>query len=162
MCEEKIPPTPLDPTTVLKNINHSDWGLCVCLMVFYATFNNISGISWRSILLVEETGEPVENHRPVASHWQTVVIGTDCIGSCKSNYHTITATTAPHKGLGYWWLKHNSDRWIDEETLKKTDQNCPLSKSFHTTCSSATKLIQNDQHIFADDKCYWRFFVNSF
>jgi len=23
-----------------------------------------------------------------------VVIGTDCIGSCKSNYHTITATTA--------------------------------------------------------------------
>jgi hypothetical protein len=23
------------------------------------------------------------------------VIGTDCIGSCKSNYHTITAMTAP-------------------------------------------------------------------
>jgi hypothetical protein len=28
--------------------------------------------------------------------WSTsVVIGTDFIGSCKSNYHTITATTAP-------------------------------------------------------------------
>jgi hypothetical protein len=26
----------------------------------------------------------------------SVVMGTDCIGSCKSNYHTITATTAPH------------------------------------------------------------------
>jgi hypothetical protein len=25
-----------------------------------------------------------------------VVIGTDCIGSCKSNYHTITAMTAPN------------------------------------------------------------------
>jgi hypothetical protein len=25
----------------------------------------------------------------------SVVIGTDCIGSCKSNYHTITGTTAP-------------------------------------------------------------------
>ena len=25
-----------------------------------------------------------------------VVIGTDCTGSCKSNYHTITTTTAPH------------------------------------------------------------------
>ena len=25
-----------------------------------------------------------------------VVIGTDCIGNCKSNYHTITTTTAPH------------------------------------------------------------------
>jgi hypothetical protein len=24
-----------------------------------------------------------------------VVIGTDCIGSCKSNYHTIITTTAP-------------------------------------------------------------------
>jgi hypothetical protein len=35
----------------------------VCLMVFNATFNNISVISWRSILLVEETREPGENHR---------------------------------------------------------------------------------------------------
>jgi hypothetical protein len=25
----------------------------------------------------------------------SVVIGTDCIGSCKSNYHAITARTAP-------------------------------------------------------------------
>jgi hypothetical protein len=33
-----------------------------------ATFNNISAISWRSVLLVEETGVPGENHRPVASH----------------------------------------------------------------------------------------------
>jgi hypothetical protein len=27
-------------------------------MVFSATFNNISAISWRSVLLVEETGVP--------------------------------------------------------------------------------------------------------
>jgi hypothetical protein len=39
-------------------------------MVFNATFNNISVISWQSVLLVEETGE---NHRPVASHWQTTI-----------------------------------------------------------------------------------------
>ena len=26
----------------------------------------------------------------------SVVIGTDCIGNCKSNYHTITAKTSPH------------------------------------------------------------------
>ena len=38
-------------------------------MVFNATFNNISVISWWSVLLVEETGE---NYRPVASHWQTL------------------------------------------------------------------------------------------
>jgi hypothetical protein len=77
-------------------------------MVFNATFNNISDISWGSVLLVKETGIPGENHQPVESHWQTlshnvvsstpchelitlVVIGTDCTGSCKSNYHMITA-----------------------------------------------------------------------
>jgi hypothetical protein len=39
-------------------------------MVFNAAFNNISVILWRSVLLVEETEEPGENHRPVTSHWQ--------------------------------------------------------------------------------------------
>jgi len=28
--------------------------------------------SWRSFLLVEETGVPAENYRPVASQWQTL------------------------------------------------------------------------------------------
>jgi hypothetical protein len=47
-------------------------GLLVGFMVFNATFNNISVISWRSVLLVEETGVPRKNHRPAASHWQTL------------------------------------------------------------------------------------------
>jgi hypothetical protein len=34
-------------------------------MVFNATFNNISVILWWPVLLVEETGEPGENHRPM-------------------------------------------------------------------------------------------------
>jgi len=38
-------------------------------MVFNATFDNISAISWWRVLLVEETGVPGENHQPVASHW---------------------------------------------------------------------------------------------
>ena len=37
-------------------------------MVFNATFNYISVISWQSVLLVEETGVPGENHRPAANH----------------------------------------------------------------------------------------------
>ena len=41
-------------------------------MVFNSTFNNISAISCLSVLLVEETGVPGENHRPVASHCQTL------------------------------------------------------------------------------------------
>ena len=85
-------------------------------MVFNATFNNISVISWQSILLVEETGVSRENHQPAASHWQTlyhvmvyraqfawagfklttlVVTDPDCISSYRANYHTITTTTAP-------------------------------------------------------------------
>jgi hypothetical protein len=54
------------------------------------------------VLLVEETRVPRKNHRPVASHWQTLshnvyimymltmnrvrTHNTDCVGSCKSNY----------------------------------------------------------------------------
>ena len=42
---------------------HSNYGW---FMVFNATFNNIS------VLLVDETGVPRENHRPIASHRQTL------------------------------------------------------------------------------------------
>jgi hypothetical protein len=42
-------------------------------MVFNATFNNILAISWWSVLLVEETGVPGENHRPTESHWLTLL-----------------------------------------------------------------------------------------
>jgi hypothetical protein len=64
--------------------------LCNCcvlvwFMVFNATFNNISVISWWSVLLVEETGVPGENNRPVANHWQTWP-------------HNVVSST-PHHGL---------------------------------------------------------------
>jgi hypothetical protein len=38
------------------------------VMVFNTTFKTISAKSWQSVLLVEETGVPGENHRPVTSH----------------------------------------------------------------------------------------------
>ena len=37
-------------------------------MVFDATFNTILVISWRSVLLVKETGVPGENQRQTLSH----------------------------------------------------------------------------------------------
>jgi hypothetical protein len=36
--------------------------------MFFMVLNNILVTSWRSVLLVEETGVPGENHRPAASH----------------------------------------------------------------------------------------------
>ena len=87
-----------------KKINCNEGGLGVSVMVLNVTFNNISDISWRPILLVQENGITRDNHPPAASHIQTllhnfvssasslelttlVMIGTDCIDSYKSNYH---------------------------------------------------------------------------
>ena len=46
-------------------------------MVFNAAFNNISVTSWRSVLLVEKTGE---NHRPVVTLLHNVVSSTHRLG----------------------------------------------------------------------------------
>ena len=46
----------------------NDGLVLVWAMVFKATFNDISITSWMLVFLVEETGVPEENHRPVASH----------------------------------------------------------------------------------------------
>jgi len=61
-----------DITYIFGFILKGDQGISFRVMVFNATFNNISVIAWRSVLLVEDTGVPGENHRPAASHWQTL------------------------------------------------------------------------------------------
>jgi hypothetical protein len=69
------------------NNNSVLYNFCKCKIIIRidqnnATFNNISVISWQSVLLMEETGVPAENHRPVVSQWQTlspnVVSSTPC------------------------------------------------------------------------------------
>jgi hypothetical protein len=40
--------------------------------MFNASFYEYSVISWLLVSLVEETGVPGENHRPTASHGQTL------------------------------------------------------------------------------------------
>ena len=67
----------------------------VMVMVFNATFNNISDISRRSVLLVEETGVHVDNHRTHNSssdrHWfhrqlkLPLVFGITCLGKSRTN-----------------------------------------------------------------------------
>ena len=73
----KLTPMVLGLWSNVKDLHHSAsmtpsliW---VKVTVFNATFNNISTISWRSVLLVEEAGVPTENNPPAASHWQTLL-----------------------------------------------------------------------------------------
>ena len=61
----------------------------VRVMVFIATFNNIS---WQSVLLVEKTTDK-HYHINVSSapchERDSNSQLCDCIGSCKSNYHDV-------------------------------------------------------------------------
>jgi len=42
-----------------------------------------------------------------------VVIGTDCIGSCKSNYDKITTTTVPQFIYLYQFFQYQCDEQCD-------------------------------------------------
>ena len=71
----------------------------VGFMVFNATFNNISVMLWRSVLLVEETRVPIENHQPITSNWQTwshnVVSSIPRLSGVRT--HNFTIRSPP------WW-----------------------------------------------------------
>ena len=81
---------------------------------------------------MEETGGTGENHRPIANHCQNlshnvvhlalsgirthsfiVVICTNCIRSCKYNYHTITTTMVLLLNVHCTWFKSLSKLWND-------------------------------------------------
>jgi hypothetical protein len=56
----------LDFNCQVRNKMHNK---LILFLVFNATFGNISAISWRPALVVEEAGVPGENHQPWASNW---------------------------------------------------------------------------------------------
>ena len=133
--------------------------LRVRFMVFNSTFNNISVITWRSILLVEETGAMGKKHWPVASHWQTlspnvvlstprherdsnsvlVVIGTDCTGSFKLNHHMITTSTALEK----IYLEDLDIFYCEELLILLTSFSCNPLRNRHNLCDYRIMLIFN-------------------
>jgi hypothetical protein len=52
-----------------ENHPETDMKHRLIFFVLNATFSNISAISWRPFLVVEEAGVSRENHRPWASNW---------------------------------------------------------------------------------------------
>ena len=84
-------------------------------MVFNATFNNISVISWRSVLSVVGGGNRSTRRKPPTCRKSLTTFitppqerdskpqDTDYISSDQSNYHTITTTMVPmrHKRPNY-------------------------------------------------------------
>ena len=87
-------------------------------MVFYATFNNISFISWRSILFVEETGVHRENHWPTTRdtlhihvYWKMIIVSLSCLPMtfCATKYlndgsRFYNWSLTYGLGLWLWWL----------------------------------------------------------
>ena len=131
-------------------------------MMFSATFNNISVISWRSIVLfvlVEDTvySEKTIDLSQVAgkqyccieyiSPWvgfeltTLVMIGTDCTGNCKSNYSMITTTTAACHGILTWWPQLNCKKCTLSPIAKIMPQYQQNSPYLQTTLYQLTTNI---------------------
>jgi hypothetical protein len=73
-------------------------------MVFDATFNNISAISWRPVLLVEETGVAGENHQPVCKGYSlshNVVSSTPCLSRVRTRVGKKPVNTGPVVNTGF-------------------------------------------------------------
>ena len=74
----------------------------------YATLKNISVISLRLVLLVEETWVPEENHWPVASDWQSVS-------------HNVESSTSRHEWHSssqlQWWQALIAQVFVNPTTI---------------------------------------------
>ena len=127
----------------------------LCVMVFNATFNNISVISWRSVLLVEKTGENHVMYR-VRLAWArferrtSVVIGTDWMEVV--DYYAITTTMRcpliqmdNQQNVQYWHPKLNTNQ-MDKTThcklwspmIKKTRVSVWATIIYQPICSVLT------------------------
>jgi hypothetical protein len=146
----------------LSGNSQVDW-----FMVSNVTFNNISVISWRSLLMVEETRVPDILYHIMLYRLHLVmkgvrthnIRGTDCTGSCKSNYHTFTTTTAPSQidSLSYQ-TKHYEKRgsnnvdqhfyqYQQNEQLSITSNNITLKWPRHMTLQIRVLVWYRHTHL---------------
>jgi hypothetical protein len=112
--------------------------------VFTATFINISVMSWWSVLLVEYTGVPGENHWPVASYWQTLSV---VAASRVYLFCSLQSRTRTHAALviGLYELLGNPvyqllsrGRWFSPDTADySTTKTCRSTWTHYTDSKPA-------------------------
>ena len=73
----------------------------------------------------------------------SVVIGTDYIGSCKSNYHTITATTTP---TASWIDLMRNECWIGNLFVKERKHWNGWNNAWFR-CSHSSECIEICLHV---------------
>jgi hypothetical protein len=92
----------------------------------------------------------------------SVVIDTDCIGSCKSNYHTITATTAPciicqMSVNGLTWQSSKSYLFQNKSSCLVVKSATQLNKKNKTSMARDMGAFRDSQAPFlalrAPDRC---------
>ena len=113
-------------------------------MVFNATFNSISVISWRLVLLLEETGEVGENHRPVASHWQT--LSHNAVSS--THHHECRSALVSNSGF----IMNNHSKRVAFQVFRFSDVF-----HYHQFDKVPLNVIYNPE---TDDQIFKRYFVH--
>jgi hypothetical protein len=92
----------------------------------------------------------------------SVVIGTDCIGSCKSNYHPITTTTAPlliKRKFKQWWLTNYTN--INKMNNYQWPRNSNLWTPTHTPYGIYYQLYNKQYDKIHTSNDYYCFFLIS-
>jgi len=127
-------------------------------MVFNATLNNISFISWWSVLLVGKTGVPGANHRTVSSHVICMhepytlpnYVCQDFVAVNQCTYRILINDVLDLLILVHRRSKHSEDLVTTKDSIQWKTKNTNLSEQFQNSIENLykeAKSILSNTHI---------------